>query len=113
MAVAVALLISGIVGASAASIDLGRNSVAAISSGVIEKVQYGGGYCQRLRYACVYKRRLGEEGSGNCERYRHECGGGGGVSHCERLRNACMYKESRGETGEGNCRRYREECRGR
>jgi hypothetical protein len=78
----------------------------------IEQVQYGGGgYCERLRRACVYKDRRGEVGEGNCRRYREECGGR--ASYCERLRRACVYKDYRGQVGEGNCRRYRSECGGR
>lgn len=34
---------------------------------------YGGGQCQELRQACMYKRELGEEGQGNCRRYRETC----------------------------------------
>jgi len=79
---------------------------------VVTQVQYGGGgYCERLRRACVYKAQRGEVGEGNCSRYRSECGGR--ASYCERLRRACVYKEQRGEVGEGNCRRYRSECGGR
>ena len=33
-----------------------------------------GGYCERLRRACVYKHERGEVGEGNCRRYRSECG---------------------------------------
>ncbi|ACB97370.1 conserved hypothetical protein (plasmid) [Beijerinckia indica subsp. indica ATCC 9039] len=29
--------------------------------------------CGELRRACLYKEELGEEGRGNCERYRHFC----------------------------------------
>jgi hypothetical protein len=43
---------------------------------VVEPVQYwGGDRCERLRRACVYKEERGEEGEGNCRRYRRECGG--------------------------------------
>jgi hypothetical protein len=31
--------------------------------------------CSQLRFACREKERLGEEGQGNCRRYREECGG--------------------------------------
>lgn len=31
--------------------------------------------CSQLRFACREKERLGEEGQGNCRRYRKECGG--------------------------------------
>ena len=84
---------------------------AGFPGGVIEQVQYGrGGYCERLRRACIYKEERGEVGEGNCRIYRQECGGR--ASYCERLRRACIYKEERGEVGEGNCRRYRNECGG-
>jgi hypothetical protein len=32
-----------------------------------------GGRCQELRQACVHKGQLGEEGMGNCRRYRTMC----------------------------------------
>jgi len=84
---------------------------AGVPETVVEQVQYwGGGYCERLRRACVYKEQRGEVGEGNCRRYRAECSGR--ASYCERLRRACVYKERRGEVGEGNCRRYRSECGG-
>jgi hypothetical protein len=36
---------------------------------------YGyGGQCRELRRACMYKHELGEEGEGNCRRYREVCG---------------------------------------
>jgi len=85
----------------------GRGSAEA----VVEHVQYGGGYCERLRRACIHKEERGEAGEGNCRRYRAECSGR--ASYCERLRRACIYKEERGEAGEGNCRRYRSECASR
>ena len=64
--------------------------------------------CDRLRRACENKDIRGEEGMGNCRRYREECGDRG--SYCSRLRRACENKDERGERGEGNCRRYRQEC---
>lgn len=85
-----------------------------LSSGVlgdlVMNVQYwgGGGRCERLRRACLFKEERGEVGEGNCRRYREECRTG--PSYCERLRRACYYKEERGEVGEGNCRRYRSQC---
>lgn len=30
-------------------------------------------YCRHLREACIHKHELGEEGEGNCQRYRDEC----------------------------------------
>lgn len=32
-----------------------------------------GANCRELRRACMYKRELGEEGMGNCQRYREMC----------------------------------------
>lgn len=99
---------SGLVGVEAAPV--GVDIRASVSEGVVEQVQYwGGGRCERLRRACIYKDQRGETGEGNCRRYRAECEGGG---YCERLRRACVYKDQRGEAGEGNCRRYRRECGG-
>ena len=33
----------------------------------------GGGRCSELRQACLHKEELGEEGMGNCRRYRELC----------------------------------------
>ncbi len=44
----------------------------AAESGVTP-VQYG--YCQRLRLKCEHKNEFGQEGEGNCRRYRAKCGG--------------------------------------
>ena len=30
--------------------------------------------CRELRQACLYKEELGEQGAGNCRRYRRMCG---------------------------------------
>jgi hypothetical protein len=35
---------------------------------------YGGGRCRELRAACMHKEELGEQGMGNCRRYREMCG---------------------------------------
>jgi hypothetical protein len=34
---------------------------------------YGGGRCRELRQACLHKEELGEQGMGNCRRYREMC----------------------------------------
>ena len=39
---------------------------------IVEQVQ-SGRYCARLRRACEYKDERGEQGEGNCRRYRREC----------------------------------------
>ena len=33
----------------------------------------GGGRCAELRKACLHKNELGEQGMGNCQRYREMC----------------------------------------
>jgi hypothetical protein len=33
----------------------------------------GGGQCRELRQACLHKEELGEQGMGNCRRYRELC----------------------------------------
>jgi hypothetical protein len=34
---------------------------------------YAGGRCAELRQACIHKQGLGEQGMGNCSRYRALC----------------------------------------
>jgi hypothetical protein len=36
--------------------------------------QAGGHECRELRLACIHRDELGEQGQGNCERYRRLCG---------------------------------------
>jgi hypothetical protein len=62
--------------------------------------------CAELKQACAMKRQLGEQGEGNCKKYR-ACR----QQVCGELRQACMFKRERGEEGQGNCRAYRETCR--
>ena len=73
----------------------------------------GGGQCEELRRACENKNALGEQGEGNCRRYRETCQRPVRRDVCGELRQACLNKDRLGEQGEGNCRRYRETCRGR
>jgi hypothetical protein len=35
--------------------------------------RYEGGRCGELRQACLHKEQLGEQGMGNCQRYRAMC----------------------------------------
>ena len=35
--------------------------------------RYEGGGCRELRQACLHKEELGEQGMGNCQRYREMC----------------------------------------
>ncbi len=106
---AAALSVAGSSAAMAAPVSDAQASAADLRE-TLQQVQYGeGGYCERLRRACVYKYERGEGGEGNCRKYRQECGQGG---YCERLRRACENKYERGEEGQGNCRRYRNQCGG-
>jgi hypothetical protein len=75
-------------------------------------VRVGRGDCEQLRRACENKDVLGEQGEGNCRRYRQACGGSARRDTCGELRLACLNKDQLGEQGEGNCRRYRQTCRG-
>ena len=71
-----------------------------------------GGQCEQLRSACENKRELGEQGEGNCRRYRETCERRRpSRDMCRELRQACLNKDELGEQGAGNCRRYRENCR--
>lgn len=108
--IAAIILAVGLWLVNAGAAPIGVDVRAGVFEGVVEQVQWGGGRCERLRRACIYKDEKGETGEGNCRRYRAECEGGG---YCARLRRACIYKDQSGETGEGNCRRYRRECGGR
>lgn len=70
-----------------------------------------GDTCGQLRYACEHKYELGQEGEGNCRRYRETCQRPPPRQDvCAELRAACIHKEELGEVGAGNCRRYRETC---
>ena len=40
---------------------------------VIVRERMSGGECRELRRACLNKERLGEQGEGNCRRYRANC----------------------------------------
>ncbi len=107
-ALGAAMILSSVGAASAGPGQVGAAGRVALESGTT-LAQYG--YCQRLRWRCDHKYELGQEGMGNCERYRQECGGR--PSYCERLRWRCDHKFELGQEGMGNCHRYREECGGR
>lgn len=107
-AIAFCMAIGGLSAASAAPVGGGDISSATVADSMLQKV-VSAGYCARLKRACDYKEERGEEGLGNCSRYRRECGR---FNYCESLRRACVYKEDRGQEGRGNCRRYRNECGG-
>ena len=104
--IATSCILSGVSVASAASVNPGLDGTAKVGA-LFHKVG-SSDYCAYLRYKCNHKSGLGEEGEGNCRRYRKECT----ISYCERLRRACVHKEERGQEGQGNCRRYRYECGG-
>jgi hypothetical protein len=56
--------------ASAVPTDGARNVTGGQS--IVEQVQ-DSRYCRRLRRACQFKHERGEQGEGNCRRYRREC----------------------------------------
>jgi hypothetical protein len=108
MAIAFCMAIGGLSVASAAPIGGGGVDTATVADATLQKVVTAG-YCERLKRACAYKEERGEQGEGNCRRYRAECGH---FNYCQALRRSCIYKEERGQEGRGNCRRYRAECGG-
>jgi hypothetical protein len=56
-----------------AQIDIGPGGVRVGPGYHRHYYNYGGGECYRLRQACLHKGQLGEEGMGNCHRYRAMC----------------------------------------
>jgi hypothetical protein len=65
-------------------------------------------FCQQLRFKCEHRYELGEEGHGNCRRFKEIC-----VERrvdCRALRYHCEHKDEFGERGRGNCRRFYELC---
>jgi hypothetical protein len=106
IAIAFCMALGGLSAASAAPVGGSASGTAAFADTALHKV-VSAGYCARLKRACDYKEERGEEGQGNCRRYRIECGR---FNYCQALRRACIYKEERGQEGRGNCRRYRSEC---
>lgn len=60
-----------VISARAQSIEIGPGGVA-VSPG---RERGWGGQCEELRRACEYKEERGEEGYGNCRRYRRFCQG--------------------------------------
>jgi len=94
--------------ASAQNIEIGPGGIR-VDDG---RGRRAGGQCEQLRLACENKDRLGEQGEGNCRRYRQTCQRQSRQQVCEQLRVACLNKDQLGEQGEGNCRRYRQTCRG-
>jgi hypothetical protein len=54
-----------------------------IGPGGVQVYPHGGGgrECRELRAACMHKEELGEQGQGNCARYREMCGSARGYNH--------------------------------
>ncbi|KAF2989990.1 hypothetical protein OGR47_17755 [Methylocystis sp. MJC1] len=63
--------------AAAAPSEAGSDDASLLQ--LVHSQYYRGGHwgsganCRELRRACMYKRELGEEGMGNCQRYRELC----------------------------------------
>lgn len=64
--------------------------------------------CQDLRLACEHKDSLGEQGGGNCQKYRETCQR---RTSCSQLRYYCLHKDAYGAQGQGFCQTYRQTCR--
>ena len=62
----------GLVGGGTASAASAPDFRGITPASIIEQVQ-SDRYCARLRRACKYKEERGEQGEGNCRRYRREC----------------------------------------
>ena len=58
-----------------------------------------GGQCEELRLACENRERLGEQGEGNCRRYREVCQQRSRQEVCAELREACLRRDQLGEQG--------------
>ena len=54
------------------SVEIGPGGVQVYPNGG----RHVGRECRELRAACIHKEELGEEGQGNCQRYREICRGG-------------------------------------
>ena len=76
LAIAAAALFAFPASAFSQDIELGPGGVR-IEPGYHHGYYYGrsayGGKCRELRRACLHKEELGEEGQGNCRRYRETC----------------------------------------
>jgi hypothetical protein len=66
--------------------------------------------CPQLRFACEHKVELGQEGYGNCQRYRERCERRVIEDPCAKLKYLCEHKAELGQEGLGNCKRFRQEC---
>jgi hypothetical protein len=60
------------VSAYSQQIEFGPGGVR-VDSGVRGEYRHRGGECEQLRRACIHKDELGEQGEGNCRRYRAAC----------------------------------------
>jgi hypothetical protein len=64
--------------------------------------------CSELRLACTHRDALGEQGLGNCEKYRQTCER---PLSCSQLRYRCLHKDAYAAQGQGLCEAYRQSCR--
>ena len=67
LAIAAAAALFSPVPASSQTIEIGPGGVH------IDRDRARQGDCEQLRLACLHKDELGEEGEGNCRRYRETC----------------------------------------
>ena len=90
-AAALAAMIAAPVPALSQSVQIGPGGVR------IDDVLGRFGQCDELRRACENKDRLGEQGEGNCRRYRETCQRPVRRDVCGELRQACLNKDRLGE----------------
>ena len=64
--------------------------------------------CQELLLACEHRDALGEQGLGNCQKYRASCER---RPTCGQLRYYCLHKDAYNAEGQGVCQPYRRTCR--
>ena len=71
LAVAFAMALFYPVSSSSQGIEIGPGGVHIDHGGDRERARQRD--CEELRRACLHKEELGEEGEGNCRRYRETC----------------------------------------
>src|SRR3954468_5479156 len=93
MIAAVAALLVSPISAFSQSIQIGPGGVR-VDDG---RGARGGGQCEELRPPSGNKNRTGEQGEGNCRRYRETCQRPVRRDVCGELRAACLNKDRLGE----------------
>jgi hypothetical protein len=74
LAIATAALFALPTSAFSQNLEIGPGGIRVGPVGPGYDRHYGGERCRELRRACLHKEELGEQGMGNCRRYRELCG---------------------------------------